>query len=90
MSYAGDLVKALRAIDEHECEFGAHYVMPWVAKAADELERLQGMVEHASAQGVTFPPRFLPKISAPVVVVDPVDGSQSLAYDPDAENARKN
>ena len=58
-------------------------------EAADELERLEKMVRHASDQGVTFPPDTLPSVRAAVVVIDPIDGSERLAYDPDSETSSK-
>ena len=41
-------------------------------KAADEIERLANMVQHAAAQGVTFPPDTLPRIPGDVIVECPV------------------
>jgi len=60
-----------------------------MSEAADELERLERMVRHASDQGVTFPPDTLPSVRAAVVLVDPDDGSMRLVYDPDAETSSK-
>ena len=54
-----------------------------------ENDRLQKMVRYASDQGITFPPEFLPRIEAPVVVVDPDDGSETVVYDPDLQKSSK-
>jgi hypothetical protein len=59
-------------------------------EAADEIERLEKMVEHAVSKGVdTFPAECLPKVAAPVVLVDPTDGSEQLLYDPDLHKSTK-
>ena len=59
-------------------------------EAADELERLDKMVRHASEKyDVTFPSELLPSARASVFVVDPQDGSEQLVYDPDAETSSK-
>lgn len=36
-----DMERALRAIDEGDCEHRSHVVVPWVVKAADRIAELE-------------------------------------------------
>ena len=47
-----DLEKALRVIDETDCEHRSHIVLPWISKAADRIAELEA--ENAKLRSALF------------------------------------